>query len=113
MGHVHEAAEIGAVADWAFEEVLAVSVPVAVASGSAFAAAVSAEGAAVGFVAVTAVGCVFAAEPVGLGAEAAEGLSVEPGAVAASLAIVEESAAEFEMAEIAAFVAAEDPLVSS
>lgn len=113
MGHVHEAAEIGAVADWAFEEVLAVSVPVAVASGSAFAAAVSAEGAAVGFVAVTAAGCVFAAEPVGLGAEAAEGLSVEPGAVAASLAIVEESAAEFEMAEIAAFVAAEDPLVEA
>lgn len=113
MGHVHEAAEIGAVADWAFEEVLAVSVPVAVASGSAFAAAVSAEGAAVGFVAVTAAGCVFAAEPVGLGAGAAEGLSVEPGAVAASLAIVEESAAEFEMAEIAAFVAAEDPLVEA
>lgn len=113
MGHVHEAAEIGAVADWAFEEVLAVSVPVAVASGSAFAAAVSVEGAAVGFVAVTAEGCVFAAEPVGLGAEAAEGLSVEPGAVAASLAIVEESAAEFEMAEIAAFVAAEDPLVEA
>lgn len=113
MGHVHEAAEIGAAADWAFEEVLAVSVPVAVASGSAFAAAVSVEGAAVGFVAVTAEGCVFAAEPVGLGAEAAEGLSVEPGAVAASLAIVEESAAEFEMAEIAAFVAAEDPLVEA
>lgn len=113
MGHVHEAAEIGAVADWAFEEVLAVSVPVAVASGSAFAAAVSAEGAAVGFVAVTAAGCVFAAEPVGLGAGAAEGLSVEPGAVAASLAIVEESAAEFEMAEIAAFVAAEDPLAEA
>lgn len=113
MGHVHEAAEIGAVADWAFEEVLAVSVPVAVASGSAFAAAVSVEGAAVGFVAVTAAGCVFAAEPVGLGAGAAEGLSVEPGAVAASLAIVEESAAEFEMAEIAAFVAAEDPLVEA
>lgn len=113
MGHVHEAAEIGAAADWAFEEVLAVSVPVAVASGSAFAAAVSVEGAAVGFVAVTAVGCVFAAEPVGLGAGAAEGLSVEPGAVAASLAIVEESAAEFEMAEIAAFVAAEDPLVEA
>lgn len=113
MGHVHEAAEIAAVADWAFEEVLAVSVPVAVASGSAFAAAVSVEGAAVGFVAVTAVGCVFAAEPVGLGAGAAEGLSVEPGAVAASLAIVEESAAEFEMAEIAAFVAAEDPLVEA
>lgn len=113
MGHVHEAAEIGAVADWAFEEVLAVSVPVAVGSGSAFAAAVSVEGAAVGFVAVTAAGCVFAAEPVGLGAGAAEGLSVEPGAVAASLAIVEESAAEFEMAEIAAFVAAEDPLVEA
>lgn len=113
MGHVHEAAEIGAVADWAFEEVLAVSVPVAVASGSAFAAAVSAECAAVGFVAVTAEGCVFAAEPVGLGAGAAEGLSVEPGAVAASLVIVEESAAEFEMAEIAAFVAAEDPLAEA
>lgn len=93
--------------------VLAVSVPVAVVSDSAFAAAVNVEGAAVGFVAVTAEGCVFVAAPVGLGVEAAEGGSVEPGAVAVSLVIVEESAVEFEMAEIAAFVAAGDPLVGA